>query len=179
VRNRGQIIVGLVLVGLGLFILLGRVLRVDLSAYCWPVGLILLGVFVLSRPYIVSPGTEFTFRPLADIRRRDRWPVQDEEIWVGVGDVTLDLTATEVPEGETTIRVFGLVGDVDLVVPQRLAAQVSCTAFVADVRAPGRKQDVFFSTWQWSTEDYELADRQVNLELVMFVTDLDVRVEPD
>ena len=43
-RDKGQIIIGAVIVFVGLIFLIGNVLNVNVWAFCWPVGLILLGV---------------------------------------------------------------------------------------------------------------------------------------
>lgn len=176
-RDRGQVILGAVLVFFGLLALLGRILPIDIGAVCFPLGLIVIGLLILLRPQMVGPDTQFTLRPLADLNRRGPWDVRDEEIWVLVGDVDLDFTDVDLPEGETTIRLFGFVGDIDLRIPEGLAATVSCSAVVTDLDAPGHREDLIFAPARWSSPAYrEDTPARLRVEIVMFVGDLDIRM---
>ena len=175
-ENRSQVMIGIILVGVGLLLLLGRLIDVDLGQFCWPVGLIVLGALVLLRPRMLPPDTEYTVRPFGDVRRRERWPVRNEEIWMLIGNVHLDLRAADVPSGETLIRIFGLIGDVDLLTPKDVAVKVTVGAFITDMDAPGKKEDGFLATMAWRNAAYEeeRSERRLHIDLSMFIADLDV-----
>jgi hypothetical protein len=175
-ENRSQVIIGAILVALGLMLLVGRLIDVDLSQFCWPVGLIVLGALVLLRPRMLPPDTEYTVRPFGDIRRRDGWRVRDEEIWMLFGDVHLDFRNADLRAGDTVIRIYGLIGDVDLLTPQDVAVQVSAGAFVTDMDAPGKHEDGFLASMVWRNAAYdeERTERRLRIEVSMFIADLDV-----
>jgi len=173
-KNRGRIIPGAILTIVGVLLLLGRLLNVDLGAFCVPVGLIAIGALILARPYVVSPDTDLTFRPFADIRRRGDWRVRDEEIWIFVGDVDLDLTTTEIPSGNARIRLYGFVSDVDVTVPEGMAVGVTSNAFITDAKTPEGKQDHIASTARWTSEEYDTAENRLDIDLVMFIADLSI-----
>lgn len=173
--NRGQLFIGIVLILAGLAFLIGNLFDVDVWALCWPLGLILLGVWLLVRPQLVSPGTTVRQRLLGDIRRDGVWQVTDEEIWIGLGDVELDATRADVPVGETTIRILGFIGDVDVFVPQGVGISVSSTAFVTDARVLGQKREGFLFPVRLTSDSYETAKRKVRLETTFFITDLRVK----
>ena len=174
--NRNQVVVGAVLVVLGVLFLAGRLLHVDLGQFCWPVGLMALGAAVLLRPRMLPAGTEHTLLPFGDVRRKGNWQVRNEEIWLFAGNVRLDLRDAEIPEGETTIRLLGFVGDVDVVAPPSVAMRVTATAFLDDLKAPGRKESLFLTTTQWANQAYEeeRSARSVHLQITAFVVDLSV-----
>jgi len=175
-RNRGQFILGIILVTIGLLALLGRILPIDLGDICFPAGLILLGALILLRPQMLGPGTRFRLRPLADLRRRGPWDVASEEVWMFVGDVDLDFTEVDLPSGESVIRLVGFVGDVDIRVPETLPVMVSSSAFVTDLNAPGHREALILAPARWSTPTYgEDVSHRLRIELVMFVADLDIR----
>jgi lia operon protein LiaF len=109
------------------------------------------------------------------VQRRGTWQVTDEEFYVGVGDVRLDLTTADIPEGETCIRVLVGVGSVSVRVPEGVGVSVSSTGFVVDVRALGRKQVGFFTPFEVTSDDYQTAGSKVHLETVSFVGDVKVR----
>ena len=174
-RNKGQLIVGLVIVLIGVMLLVGNLFHVNLWDFFWPLVLIGLGVWLLLRPRTVGTGTKVQQRLLGDIRRSGEWQVTDEEFWILVGDLKLDMTAAQIPEGETLIRSYGFVGDVKLVVPEGVGVSVSSTAFVTDAKVLGKKQDTFLATFRFASDNYETAERKIRLESTAFVTDLRIR----
>ena len=135
-RNKGQLIIGLVIVLIGVSLLVGNLFHVNLWDFLWPLVLIGLGVWLLLRPQTVRTGTKVQQRLLGDIRRRGAWQVTDEEFWILVGDVKLDMTTADIPQGETLIRTYGFVDSVKLIVPEGIGVSVSSTAFVTGMDSP-------------------------------------------
>lgn len=174
-HDRTQVFIGGSLVLVGSIFLLGNLLDVDVWKFCWPTAIILLGVWLLFRPRLVGPDTRVRQRILGDIRRYGSWQVADEEIWIGIGDVKLDMTEADIPLGETCIRVFGFVGDVDLRVPQDVGVRLSSRAFVSEIEALGQKRDNFAGVFILLSENYDTAERKIRLETSFFVNDVDVR----
>src|SRR6266508_4038520 len=106
-RSRGQLYFGAILVALGLISLLSIVFQVNFGALCFPIGMIAVGVWIVFRPKLSSLGlaskdmvSDVTL--LGERRRRGNWTVRNEEFWMGVGDIDLDLTQAVIPSGETT-----------------------------------------------------------------------------
>jgi len=174
-RDKGQIIIGAVIVFVGLIFLIGNVLNINVWAFCWPMGLILLGVWLLLRPRLVGPDTAVRQKLLGDIHRDGPWQVTDEEFWIGVGEVDLDMTHADIPVGETKIRVFGFVGDVDVFVPEGVGIVVSSTAFVTDARVLGQKRDGILFPFHHASDDYETAEHKIRLEVTSFVVDIKIK----
>jgi lia operon protein LiaF len=175
VRNQGRVVAGIAIIGIGLLFLVGTVFRVNVWAFCLPIGLIVMGAWLLLRPSMVGPDTRIHQKVLGDIRRKGAWDVVDEEIWLGVGDVRLDLTEATVPTGEPRIQVFGLVGDVDVIVPQGIGVSVASWAFVTDGKVFGKKEESFVVPLNVESDNYETAERRVQLETYFFVNDLTVK----
>ena len=173
-RNRGFVIAGGLLILWGILILLSELLNVDFSTICWPVALILVGVYLLVRPRMVIGKARVNFSPLNNTRRSGPWQVFSEEIYTLVGNTHLDLTQSEVQPGETVLRVFGFVGDVRLHLPPDLAFSVSSWAFVNDSKILGQKYERFISPLEYSSPGYENAEKKIRLETYFFVVDLDI-----
>jgi lia operon protein LiaF len=174
-RNQGQIFFGILIILVGLMFLIGNVFNVNVWTFCWPLGLILLGVWLILRPQLVSPDTAVRQKLLGDIHRDGVWQVANEEIWVGVGDVDLDMTSADIPVGETRLRVFGFVGDVSLLVPKGVGVSVSSMAFVTDAKVLGQREEGLLSPVHVVSDDYETAERRVRLEMTSFAADLRVK----
>jgi lia operon protein LiaF len=142
-RNQNQFYLGIAIVAVGVILLLANIFRIDIGIFCWPMALILLGVFLLLRPRMVDPGTTLTQKFLAEMDRQGEWSVEDEEIWYFVGDVSLDMSEAHIPYGETRLRAVGFVSDLDLRLPQDVGLSVSSTAFVSDTNLLGHKEESF------------------------------------
>lgn len=174
-RNQNQFYLGIMVVAVGVVLLLANIFRIDIGIFCWPAALILLGVFLLLRPRMVEPGTEFTQKFLGEMERYGEWEVVDEEMWYFVGDINLDMSEAHIPSGETRIRALGFVSDVDVRLPKDVGLAVSSTAFVSDVKLFTHKEESFLAPLRYETENYKLAERKIRLDVTSFVSDINVR----
>jgi predicted membrane protein len=170
--NRWQVYVGAAIIVVGVIFLVGTVFDIDPWAICFPVVLIVAGVLVLLHPQLFTAGR---LKLLGSVRRRGTWQVADGEFYVGVGDVHLDMTSADIPEGETRIRVLIGVGSVDVRVPEGVGVSVSSIGFVTDAKALGQKQVSFFTPFEVTSDGYQTAEHKVHLETVNFVGDVKVR----
>jgi len=173
-RNPWMLFIGIVIVVAGGLALIGTLFRIDTGAWCWPLGLIAVGAFLLLRPRFVSPDTAMHQRLLGDIRLGGAWQVRDEEMWIGVGDVKLDLTAADIPAGETRLRIYAFVADVDVIVPQAVGLSVTSAGVVGSNKLWGQKRDTFLAPVSAETENYAAAERRLRLEVSAFVADVKV-----
>jgi predicted membrane protein len=171
--SRSQLVMGGIILAIGLILLAERLIGFNLWRVTWPLLLIALGVYVLLSPRYQKGGV--TLRLLGDIHRRGAWDVRDEDLWVLVGDTRLDLTQANIPLGDTTIRLYGLAGDLKVTAPPDCGVAVRTTALVLDVRTPTDKRDVLLSSYQWASPNFALAERRVLLMLVYLA--MDVRIE--
>lgn len=174
-RNRGQILIGTLLVVLGVIFLLSTLFDVDIWRFCWPVGLIVVGVWLVLRPRMAAPGSGTEVTLFGDIRHYGDFIVQDQEFWLGIGDIDLDLSDAQIPAGETVWRFYTFIGDVKLVVPQAVGVSVHAVGFVVDSELLGHDMDAFFAPVNAASENYATAEKRLRIELTGFVTELKVR----
>lgn len=174
-RNNGLVFLGLALVALGLMSIIGIVFGINLWSLCWPAALIAAGVWMLARPRLHFGGENVTIRPLADIKRFGAWQVRPEEIWIFVGDVELDLARAEIPQGITTLRIFGFVGDIDLFVPREVGLTVVSNAFISDARLDENKRESFLLPVELSTPNDPAAAQRVRVETFFFISEIKAR----
>jgi len=92
-----------------------------------------------------------------------------------VGDLRMDFSQALLPEGETTIRVVGFVGDINLVAPVDAGISVAASGFLTSAKIFGQKQDTFLATERYISEGYTEAARRLHIETLMFVNDLDIK----
>ena len=173
--RRPQVVMGTAILIFGLLLLIGNLTGIDICAYLFPLILIGIGIWIVTRPALFAGGRNTRIQVIGDIRRRGQWTVRDQDFWCGVGDIRLDLTEATLPEGETTLRFYGFVNDVTLIVPGTVGVSVLSTSFLTTARVLGDKQDYFLTPYETETQRYTTATRRLRVELVYFVVDLKVR----
>jgi lia operon protein LiaF len=173
--KRTQIIIGVLILLGGLAALLATVFNINIWSLCWGIGLILLGVLILLRPRLTTPGSQARFRFLVDFKRSGDWQVRNEEMWTFVSDGKFDLTSAQIPEGETKIRIVAFVSDTTLIVPEDVGVSISLTSFYNEVRFLDDLDDSFVTPIIQSSEGYDLANRKILLETVCFVSEAKVK----
>ncbi len=174
-RVKTQIIIGAIVVVWGLLLLVGNLVGIDVWAYVWPLVLIAIGVWLLTRRGRPGGRAFARFILLGDVHRRGAWNVKDEDIFCLIGDIHMDLTQALIPPGETTVRMQGFVNSITLRVPRDVGVAVSSTAFLTTARAFGHKQDFMITPYEVQSDNYPDADRKIRFELLYFVADLKVR----
>jgi len=173
--NRGQLTIGILLIALGILFLLGTLFEIEIWAICFPVGLIVLGVWLIMRPRLTGPDTGTEVVLLGDLHRRGAWRVQNQEFWLGIGDADLDFTGTEIPPGETRLQFYTFIGDVDVAVPAGVGVSVNITGFVIESVLLGRDYETFLSPVAVVSDDYATADRRLRIDMTGFICDFKVK----
>lgn len=180
-REVGLIGVGLAILVVGVVMLLnnlgvteidsGRVAGSFLSA---AVGI--AGVSIIVNARRIQAGMASWQRVLGDVKiGRRAWVAKDVRIQTGIGDVRIDLTTAEIPEGEHHIQVAGWIGDMGILVPQDLALSAEGSVWIGSVTFLGRKRDGFFVTSSYTSPEYHEAPRRVRIEASLLIGDLKIR----
>ena len=173
-QNRSQALIGSFLLLLGIGFLLANVLKISLWAFCFPIALILIGVLLLTRPKVFDTSTVSNWYLFGDVKRGSEWTPADEEFWLLVGNTRLDFTQAQLPVGETNIRINGLIGDVDVLVPPEVGVAVSASGLIVDLRTPTDKVDRFLSPANSASLNYASAERKLHLSAAFLIGDIDV-----
>lgn len=173
--NRSQLILSVVIIVVGLAFLVGNVFDVNTWAVCWPTLIILLGLWLIVRPQLAGQNAASRQKLIGDIRRDGVWQVTDEQLWIGVGDITLDMREAEIPLGETRISIWSFVSPVRLSIPQDVGVAVTSKAFVTDARIFERKRESILAPFRAVSEEYETAEKRIFLEVTSFVGDIRVK----
>ena len=174
-RNRGLLFIGSLFILFGVISLVEVILKIDLERIFWPCVVILIGVWLLLRPRFTSPDSPVKILPIADIDRRGVWQVRDEEFRTFVGNIVLDLSQAEVPVGETTLRMSGFVGDIQITAPAEVGIEVSSRAFVTTGKFWQKEQNTFFTPVEETSPGYASAERKVRLDTSFFIADFKLK----
>jgi lia operon protein LiaF len=174
-RSRGQLVFGAILVALGILSLISAVFHIDFGVLCWPLLLIGVGVWLVFRPRLSSQGLASEVLLLGERRRRGSWTVTNEEFWLGVGDVELDMTGAVIPPGETLIRFNSFVSDVEVFIPRAVGVAIHVNGFVIDSYLLGQDFDAFLTPVVVNSDNLATAECRVRIEMNSFVANLKVK----
>lgn len=174
-RNRGLFFWGIALIVAGVAFLIAEMAGISGWALFWPLLLIGFGLWILLRPRMVSKDTYIEQTFVGDLRRRGAWQAGNEEFTSFVGDVDLDLTEAEFPNGEARYRVTGFVGDVKVRVPADVGVQVESSGFVSDVEVFGQKISHIFEPVHYTSPNFATAEKKFRLSTAHFVSEVKIR----
>lgn len=173
-QTRGQMILGGVLILFGILFLLSNLFNIDFGSICWPTLFILVGVWIILRPRMISGDTDLRMWIFGDHYLRGEWEAKDQEIWSFIGDINMNFTQAQFAKPEIRIRIYTFVADIDLTVPEDLGLAISWSGFVTDGRVLGERMGGFLSPVHYESEGYASAERKVQLEILSFVGDTKV-----
>lgn len=173
--KRGQTLLGILVIGLGLVLLLANVLDINIWAFFWPALLIGLGLWVIFRPRMVAENTAVTQKFLGDIKRDGNWDLVDEDFSFLIGDVDLDLTQASIPPGVTNLTFSGLIGDIDLRFPADVGYAVHASGIVNDVKLGGEKSTNVFGTLDEKSANFPDSEQKVVINTSCLIGDIRIR----
>lgn len=174
--KRWQIVVGSSLIFLGVLSLLNQVFpNLRFGRFVFPLILIGLGVYFIFRPRIAGRNVNIHVPVLGDIRNVGIWEVTQHEYWWFVGSNRLDFTEAIFPEGEATVRIFGFVNDIKIILPEDVGLKVESTAFLTNYNGLIDKQERFISPLEDQSPNFNTAEKRVTVQSVSFVSEIKVR----
>ncbi len=172
--KRGQQLIAISLIALGIILLAANFLRIDPGDVIWPLVMIVLGILLVTRPYLFRVPEDAKYVFAGDVKLDENWMVEDRELRMFAGEVTIDLTKAEFPVGETFLAVRFFAGSIDVRLPASVGLMVTGNAFVIDSDINGEKRDNFFNSLRYMSPGYEEAERQVRLDVSCFACDFDL-----
>ncbi|GAA0377903.1 cell wall-active antibiotics response protein LiaF [Bacillus horti] len=92
-----------------------------------------------------------------------------------ITDIKMDLSKAIIPEGESSIAISGVFGDVDIYVPPDLDVSIATSVTVGNFEILGHKQSGINRQIKLATKGYEQSARKVKISVSLFVGDVDVR----
>lgn len=148
----------------------------------WPVILIAFGVIVLyesNRPRASGISAEsdqieqeFIFGDFKLIR--PGWQLRDVRASAVIGDMKIDLSKADIPDGETTIDLRAVIGDIDVWVPRDLPVALEARCTFVTINHFGLKQDVFLRRYVHTPAEYASAPRRVRVQADLVFGDLNL-----
>lgn len=140
-------------------------------------ALVGLGLYYLkARPQDGRPGNR-QHRFALNLRLdKQSWVLRPISSWHAFGEVRMDLSMAVPEERETTIALQGIVGDIELIVPEDYGVEIEASVLFGQMRLNDHTEGGIFHRVQWRMPDYD--DKEQKLKLQLFYLVGNIRIRP-
>lgn len=169
----GSVRKGYIFMAIGLLLLLGGDLSLIIA-----VVLISLGFFYIKTRQVHEREEHYRKQSLVESIRwgREPWILRDMSIWNVLGEIQMDFTYAIHDQSETTIVLQGVMGDLDLIVPEDVGLSVVSSALLGQMSVGADKQAGLLNKIEWQSPNYRTSDRQVKLVISYVLADIDIKI---
>jgi lia operon protein LiaF len=104
------------------------------------------------------------------------WTVRSSELSVAIAEIQIDLTNAIFEEPLTILHLQGIIGDIDIVVPEDVGLTVNAQVTIGEIQVAGEKGAGLMNRLVWRSPNVGTAEHQVQLNLSYLIADVDVKV---
>jgi len=164
---------GYVLIGVGAVILFGDHLTIIIS-----VILISLGLFFIRSKQVHRDDTYIQKQKLMDSVRlgREPWILRNCSTWYIIGETYMDLSMAILEQRDTTVILQGVVGDIDIKVPDDIGVSVTSSVTMGQIQIATERESGVMNKLTWQSANYDHSDHRVKLIVSYIVGDINIKV---
>lgn len=160
---------------LGLFVLFVVVSGENLLMVFMPFLMIGFGVLLMISPTLLPSNANRTIQFIGEYRQHYCNTIDDHAIVMGMGDVDLDFSHISLPSGDTLLKIYCFAGGVRLKFRDGLAYRIHSRAFVGEVHADGKDEELIVAAYQKNTPDYPVSGQRLDIEIYSFVSEITIQ----
>ncbi|MFC5469987.1 cell wall-active antibiotics response protein LiaF [Cohnella suwonensis] len=103
------------------------------------------------------------------------WVLQSMSFWHAIGEIRMDMSQAVPEDKETTIVLQGLVGDLELIVPDDYGIEVDASVLIGQVSFKQIKEGGLFHRLSWKSPNYDQCETRLKLQLFYLVGDIKIK----
>lgn len=107
---------------------------------------------------------------------KEPWELKSSSIWSIIGEINLDLSLAMTNEQETTLVFQGIIGDIDILVPDDLGVMIHSTIVLGQSNVGADREAGMMNKLVWRSPHYDAAEQKVNITISYIIGDLDIKV---
>ncbi|MNE32423.1 hypothetical protein D3C76_87470 [compost metagenome] len=106
----------------------------------------------------------------------DPWSLRNTSMWHIFGELDIDLSLAIV-EGTNNVLMFqGIVGDIDLVVPEDYGVEIEAFVMFGQIEFEPDKETGIMNRLYWKSPNYDEREQKVKIIISYVVGDVDIRI---
>lgn len=164
---------GYVWLVIGAVILLGHNFSLVLA-----IVFISLGYFYIRSRQVHRDDTYVQKQKIIDSIRlgKEPWILKDSSFWYMIGETHIDLSLAILEKKETTLFLQGVIGDIDIIVPEDIGVSVEASVIFGQIDVAAHKEAGVMNKVIWHTSNYEHCDHRMKLNISYIVGDIDIKI---
>jgi lia operon protein LiaF len=164
---------GYIWVVIGAIILLG-----NRFSFVVAIVLISLGLFYIRSRKVHRDDTYMQKQKMIDSIRlgKEPWILKDSNIWYVIGETHIDLSMAILEKKETTLILQGVLGDIDIIVPEDIGVSVQASVVFGQINVEAHKEAGVMNKLFWRSPNYDRCDHQMKLIISYIVGDIDIKI---
>jgi len=103
------------------------------------------------------------------------WVMNSMSFWHAIGEIRMDMSQAVPEDKETTIVLQGLIGDLDLIVPEDYGIQVDASVLLGQVLFRQSQESGMLHRLSWKSPNYDQSEQKVKLQLFYLLGDIKIR----
>jgi lia operon protein LiaF len=137
-----------------------------------------LGYFYIKSKQLHRDDTYLQKQTLVDSIRwgQEPWILRNISIWYVIGEFNMDLSLAILEQKETTVILQGVIGDVDIIVPEDIGVSVQASVMLGQIDVAMEKEAGLMNKLVWQSPNYNTCDHRVKLVLSYIVGDIDIKI---
>lgn len=104
------------------------------------------------------------------------WAMRSQSVWHVLGEADLDLSLA-IPEEHETVMLFqGIMGDMDINIPEYYGVEIEAFVLFGSVDFRGSRDNGMMNRLNWKSPNYETSEYKVKFIISYLVGDLDINL---
>ena len=164
---------GYVIVIIGAVMLIGNHLGIVIA-----IILISLGYFLIQSKKLQREGSYVQNQTFIESMKWDRepWVLKSMSRWSMISEVRMDLSLALQDELESTVMLQGVIGDIDIIVPEDYGISVEANVLIGQIGIGTEKDTGMLNKRIWRSANYETSEHKLKLIVSYAVADIEVKI---
>lgn len=148
------------------------------TAFVLAIILISLGYFFLRSKQVHHDENYIQKQKIIDSIRlgNEPWILKNSSMWNVIGEINIDLSLAILEQKETTVILQGVIGDIDIIVPEDIGVSVTSSVVFGQIDVAMNKEAGVMNKVSWNSPNYESCDHRVKLVVSYLVGDIDIKI---
>jgi lia operon protein LiaF len=171
-RN-GEVKKGYIMLGIGAILIISHFFVIILA-----VVLVSLGLYFLKTKQNHWKSAYWNRQKIIESLQWNKrpWSLHSMSIWNIIGEIKLDLGLAIWEEPEVTIILQGVIGDIDIIVPENVGIIVTGSVIFGQIEVDVEKEAGALNKIHWQSPNYHTCTNKMKLQVSYIVADVDVKI---
>ncbi|MNN25302.1 hypothetical protein D3C81_1387720 [compost metagenome] len=106
----------------------------------------------------------------------DPWSLRNTSMWHIFGEIDIDLSLAMVEDSNNVLMFQGIVGDIDLVVPEDYGVEIEAFVMFGQIDFEPDREKGMLNKLYWKSPNYDDREQKVKIIISYVIGDVDIRL---